>query len=1042
MKLSRKRNLLLSFAGALLLGTGIGIGFGTGKTVNQNQIGFLSSKINSLNFELQQYNQANKVAKLKINNLKTQSEKLQLFVKDLNELNLSSENLSDLSSKITQEKVSDDGFKAFEQPFSTWKSNLVNKISTLNTTLKNLSSNNDSLSGETQQGINTSLNKIKELLNSLEKIAFAFTDTNSVIKVFESIQKAQNTFLAQLTNIISLITIEISKHNQATNELNEEIAQRDEKIKELVKKLTNQLNFYLKLISRLRKNLKQFNKLNFEQVDKTTGEKIKTKINKTLKLLKSKETHFKQLLDQINQSLVDAKNDNDYSSVQSYDLNEVNKGFEKIVNEYDLIRSSVISLYEKNNQERGLQIVNLQNQNNALQSQIDTLNEQKTDLEQNLEQTKNDLTNNLASILENQITTLSGIEQTIRNSNYLDSETLADNLQEQINSLNNLKDKYNNENYKETFIPTIKQALTSAQNAIEQYKQNIFEPLKSDHQRTLESLNSTKEELVSTQSELNAKNQEIANTQNSLNAVRAELEQNKIILTKTQETLRTTQSQLEGLNTQITTNKIQAKAVYDTAKALYENLKSKAQNFLRSISQNVNFSQLSTQLAEVSPTFDDNTTLEQNQATIKSLIELSTNLNNAYQSALQQDYDSRTTTLNNTISSLNGLKDQLQRNINNLIQKQTNLSSSLNANINSLSREYTDIKTKANKVKNKAKQWQIDVSRIEKLLAISNLNNPRNNLDEQINFINEYITRISNLTTEVFELQNKIITKTEKRITKNIADQDQGTNDQISALNNSLRLKEQQINGLNKRISNLIDQINNKIWETHLDEKNSQISNLNQQIKTLEKQIEKGRTDLTEMTSKYTEYKNLIFNSDWFSWATTSENYYDEWFFGNAYSTDSDKDKYGKFFTKFNPGKKPQIVAAINSIKVLPAKHIKDTPFKFKISYIDLNDNNKIKTIIKNISYLDALERNEYAFSISKRIEEPEDGVTQITEEFVVVKYMNNLGFEFTNVVATYFSDIPRDNRLFDEMTGITYEEPEYDLPFRAKNPVVSVVTV
>ncbi|UUD35935.1 hypothetical protein NPA08_03175 [Mycoplasmopsis citelli] len=1030
MKLSRKRNLLLSFAGALLLGTGIGIGFGTGKTVNQNQIGFLSGKINSLNFELQQYNQANKVAKLKINNLKTQSEKLQLFVKDLNELNLSSENLDKLSSNISNPKASNDGYKAFEQPFSTWKTNLVNKISTLNTTLKNLSSNNDSLSGETQQGITTSLNKIKELLNSLEKIAFAFTDTNSVIKVFESIQKDQNTFLAQLTNIISLITIEISKHNQATNELNEEIAQRDEKIKELVKKLTNQLNFYLKLISRLRKNLKQFNKLNFEQVDKTTGEKIKTKINKTLKLLKSKETHFKQLLDQINQSLVDAKNDNDYSSVQSYDLNEVNKGFEKIVSEYDLIRSSVISLYEKNNQERGLQIVNLQNQNNALQSQIDTLNEQKNDLEQNIEQTKNDLMNNLALVLENQITTLSTIEQTIRDSSDANTDTSNDKLKSQIQALTNLKTQYTADNYSQTFIPVINSSLKVAQEFIQEYKINVLDTVKAQYQNTLESLNSTREQLNKTQSELNAKNQELSNTQNSLNNVRAELEQNKLTLATTQETLTATQSQLERLNTEITTNKAQAKVVFNTVKEIYDNLKNKAQEFLGSVNQNVNFSHLRSQLAEMTPTFDERATLEQNQASIKSLIELSVRLNSIYQSSLQQDYDARITTLNSSISSLNTLKDQLQKTVNNLNQKEQNYSNTLSRNVSSLTSAYTNRKNIARTTKESADQWQISTTEIQNLLNLQDLQAPENNVEKQIEFINEYTNRIINLYTETIQLQKKIIIKTENALT--------AKNNLTKKIQEQLNLANNEIQGKALTIKNLNDE--NQKYKKNLTEKSSLINSLQNQKQSIQKQLDDVNSKLKDAINNYTKYKNVILNSTLYQNATQNfvkslASYQEDYKNVQTGYTGIDT-KYWDDFKNYKWGyesvhtkrdqtpQEPNRVVVVNKISAI-AKNPDKSKFTFRFYYIDTqekDDAKKLKTM--DISYTKE-ELLKYSRTWTKTFDEysygGEFGQWNQTEHFVTSLIDPKIGkFEFTNVIAD-------SSGLQEGLDERIYEEPYLD---------------
>ncbi|UUD35934.1 hypothetical protein NPA08_03170 [Mycoplasmopsis citelli] len=1017
-KKSTKR-FLLSFGGFLLLGTGIGIGIGSGKTINQNQISFLNTKINNLSFQLREYSEENKQDKSKVQNLKIQREQLQLFAQGLSNLTSSNANLDKLSSNISNPKASNDGYKAFEQPLLNWKESLSKKVLSLTKTLKKLSDNSNNFTEDSQKAIASSLKKVKNLSNSLKSITF--NNTSSAVKAFNSIQKAQNTFLTQLTNVINLVSNQIRKHKQEVDDLNDQITQRDEKIKELAEKLISQLGFYLKWMSEFKGTLKDFDDSKFEQTDKVQVEKIKTKVNSTLKLLTTKEAYFNQLFEQMNQSLTDAQDDNDYSNIQSYDLNDVNKSFERIIKEYDSVKDLINTLYEKEIKQKishisaqSQQINNLEQQNNELQNQVDSLNNQKTTLEENLEQTKNDLMSNLALVLENQITTLDTIEQTIRSSSDANADVSADKLKNQIEILTNLKTQYTADNYSQTFITVVNNALKVAQEVIQEYKSNVLDTLKVQYQNTLESLNSTKEELVATQSELNAKNQELTNTQNALNSVRAELEKNKIILTKTQETLRTTQSQLEALNTQIIISKVEAKTVYDNVKELYDNIKTKAQDFLGSVNQNLDFSHLRSQLAKIAPTFDERANLEQNQANIKSLIELSTNLNSAYQSALQQDYDINTAILNNSISSLNSSIAELQKNVNNLSQRQNIYSTLLVSNVNSLTREYKNRKSLAIKIKLAAEQWQINVSEIKKLLALSDLQTPENNAEKQIDFINEYTNRIINLYTETIQLQKKIVAKTENTLNSK--------NNLSKKLQNQLDLANDEIRGKAFTIKNLNNE--NQNYKKNLIEKNSLINSLQNQIQTvtnqlkssqvektsIETQLSKVRSDLSTMTTNYTKFKNLILNSKLYKNATKHVLFYQPYGFGTELygtgytNTNTDKQKYGEYFYNFtgNP-KKPQQVSVLNRINILSRGNYQ---YKFKIYYIDANetdDANKLK--VKKVQIpLDAF-NNDRKYSFKLNLSEKETNAGKTTSlQFVVVRRIEFGKFEFTNVVANLFT--------------------------------------
>ncbi|UUD36483.1 hypothetical protein NPA08_01455 [Mycoplasmopsis citelli] len=1011
MKLSRKRNLLLSFAGVLLLGSGIGIGFGSGKTVNQNKINSLNHQINELNLQFQRYSLANKEDKSKIQKLQSQSKNLQFLVQNLQESNLSSENLDDFLSKVNQQKISEDEYKVFEKPLQNWKSNLVKKVSALTKTLKNFLNKNNNLTEETQQGITESLNKAKNLLNSLDQITF--NDTKSAVNAFKLIQKSQNIFLNQLNTSISLIVGQINKHNQEVNTLKEQIGQRDEKIKELAEKLASQLRFYLKLIKQFKKSLQDFNDFDFEQFGSDQSEKIKDKISNTLKLIKTKETIFSELLDQMNDSLADAQDNNDYSDVQSYDLNVVQNSFEKITKGYDLIRNALIPLYTKWNQEKGLEIVNqakqisdLENQIQTFQAQIDSLNTQKTTLE-------------------------------------------------------------------EDFL-------------------------------------STKTELENTKSELAEQQQKLSNNEKALDNINTELAQTKNSLESTQESLRNTQAQLVALNSELDSNNLQVESIFDSIKTVYMNLKDKANLLLGEINNSIDVSQLRSKLNEQLVVFNESASTEEKLASIKNLIQKSTELSNLYSEVAQKDFDFKTQKSNEQINALQLQNQAIETQIQELQAKQARFSSVLFNNITTLTNTYASRKVEAQKIVEKAKVLNISTTEIEELLALEDLQATGSDLNAQINFVEQYINRISELSSKLLELQNTILDKTtaqsdqakkglkklekqkvkldkEKKLLDTKLKQEKQTSE---TLRQTIQQKDTEINNLRNRAdtaerdSNFIKSLSQRLQKekdqaiqdrdqarrekeqiqelvnNQKIEFNSQINSLKETNSNLEKdknelkitkgQLEQEKTHLEnqlnekniklkETIADYTKYKNIILNSIVYKNAISdSSNYnwktheYDPWanlayitpltaplaVLGNytknhninatltGYSDPgNDKQSYSSTFIKINPGKEPDRVIAVNKIKAI-INWDEQEKAKLRYWYIDTTEpveSNQLKYFELDWTKDMIFKEKDKTWYTEIHNESNYDN-SQIQSEYLITKSVSKEKnqVEFTNVIADY----------------------------------------
>ncbi|UUD36510.1 hypothetical protein NPA08_01595 [Mycoplasmopsis citelli] len=947
MKKSIKK-YLLPFGGVLLLGSFFGIGFGSAKTVYRNKIASLESKIHQLNLELKTYKDKNKEDTTKLQSLKSQSEQLQLFVQDLKDLNLSNEDSKDFSSKLIQQKVSNAEYKAFEKQILNLKNNLSKKVSSLNKKLKNILDNNESLTQETRQGITTSLNKIKNLIILLKKTTFK--DADSAVNALKSIQKAQNTFINELSNSINWINEQISEQNDEINNFKEQIAKRDQKIKDLVLKLTEQLRFYLKLILQFKNTLKNFDDLKLVEIDREKAEKIKTKVQKTLKLLIEKEAIFTNFLDKMNHSLEQAEANNDYSEIQSYDLNSVNTVFEKIVKEYDLIKTLSISLYTKGNQDKSLRILNLSQQindlelqRNTFQNQTDNLKNQKTILEKNISEIKENLMSNLTLVLENQINTLSQIKETITNSEDSNTGILEEKLNHQIEILNNLKNQYTADNYSETFIPIVTQALVLAQQVVEKYKSNIL-LLKEEYQNTLVNLNSTREQLAVTQTEVNNKEEELTITKNNLRNIQTELAQNQNILTTTQERLEATQLQINNLNLKIENRKNDVKNVYDNIKVVYDNLKSKAQNLLSNINSNVDISFLRAELLKTAPSFDESASLEQKQATIKSLINISTLLNNVFVEILQKDYDAKALIKDQIINSLQSQKDQIETQLITLNNKQAQFSAILTTNLTKVIQDYIARKTSANTVVNVAKTWQLSTRTLENLLRQSSLATSAESPEDQINLLKQYAQRIEQITKETVKLQKLIISKSEENY------------------NRSLRTK-------NNELQSKIDELNST---------KSQLSLQNDNLAKLQKKLDDSKNKYQEEINKLQESVRSQLNSRTYQR------------FNNSLILLSKSYKYSMGgMTWYAPALfKNPINIFISNENIDYAKSIFDlTPMQNQLS-TNINSNNKNTLVVKYIDFSDSYKNSSE--KISYRVKEQILTYSKIEETKVFKISQNN----------------------------------------------------
>ncbi|VEU74306.1 chromosome segregation protein SMC [Mycoplasmopsis citelli] len=1192
MKANTKKFLLIGTPTVTALGIGFVGGFLSGAIPYKSQVSLLQKQLNQVNLELQKYKDQNKDDKLKLQLLQSEKTRLELLVSDLQGSSVNKDDFSEVlkafknelkDGKRTQDIIANVGYKEFKASILDFEKSLASRILKLSSMLNQALKDNSNLTPGTKEELKKSIAKAQELLELVNKSGFK--NLKDAVNAFDNLSKAQKIYFAQLNNSIDLMNNQISQHEQQTNALQTQITNRDGKIKELAQKLIQTLSFYLKLISQFKETLNDFNKLNLEQINPTKAQEIKAKVLQTLERLTIKENVFNELFNKMNSSLEQAQAKNDYSDIFSYDAVNVSNSFEEIVRDYEFIRSAVIPLYASENQDKTLQIMTqqkqiqaLKNQSESLQTQVDNLAKTKTTLEANIVAIKNDLKNNLGSMLNNQITSLNGIESSIRSSNTNDATNLADRLKIQITALENLKNQYTADNYTETFAPTINQALTSAQEVIEEYKRSVLDKLKSEYQSTLENLTNTKKELTTTKSDLGLKNQELQNIQSSLTAVQAELAKNKENLQKTQDDLASAQNSLNSLNNQIATNKTtarttynafkdvydnlkakattllgvvqsdvdlttlqnqlaqsipnfdedatldqmqasikelidfstslnnaygdvlqkdydsqaqkqtqtiaslqtskeqiqrelnslnselannktKAKSSYEAVKTVYDTLKSKAQNFLSQLDNSVNSDKLNQELAKPIVTFDENANLEEQQASIKELIESSTTLNDAYRNTLQQDYDAKAQKQSQTITTLQSSKQQFERELNSLNEKQAQFKNALTTNLTQAQQEYNQRKTSAQSVINQAKALSLNTSTLKSLIDKARLSTSSDNVDEQINLLNEYSQRIDQLTQEIFKLQEQIIAKNQQKY--------QNTQNQLTTTNNNLKTITSNFNALNVQKSSLEQQLSSK--QNQYQNSLSRINNLNSEILSLNNRINSLNTEnknlqnaqnslistqadlirtknqldaakleiskliqqIAENAGDFVKYKDLILNSDVIKKATklvSNANIYVgsrfpihsgvENHIKTAYSSNEDQKEYDTTFYKFNPNNSYQkTISVINKIVIKPEfphswdpEYAPNKKYKFKVSYIDISETDDAKKLKDKEIELSTLDIDDITISpklflLSSTTKYASNGSATIQEFIFPSKYSYDGNLEFSNVVVVWYKE-------------------------------------
>ncbi|VEU74803.1 chromosome segregation protein SMC [Mycoplasmopsis citelli] len=821
--------------------------------------------------EIKRLRDQNKTDQYTTTTLRAQNERLEILVKQFNETTLNKSDfnnvLTSLSKEISSGKsvgeiVKNVGYKQLESPLIEYKNSLQEKITSLSSTLDEQLQNNDLLTEDTKKLIKASIAKGQNLLSSLNENSFS--DIETAKASLEKIVKSQNIYLAQVQTALDIMKTQLDQNNTKIAHNVENIKTRNDQILKLVKQSNDTLSFYLQKIEELSKNLTTFKDSNFDNVfTPSSANTIKGLITQALEIFNNKKVVFEEIVNTSKQKMSDLNLEEDFETpIISYDLPKLSQSFDEVLKKYEDIRTQILNAYNEHSNKLSGEVLKANELVNALKAkqqdnedQITLLTKDKATLEANIAEIKKDLTTNLGSMLDSQITSLNGIENTIRSSNIPQAISLANQLKVQIDALQGLKSKYTAENYTQTFAPVVKQALDSAQQVIDEYKRNVLDALKTEFESTKATLAQTQGELEKTKSELTLKQNSLSEVERSLAEVNQSLAQNKQELDRATESLTTTNNQLQTLKQELKDNQLKVENTFTAVNSAYTNLKAKANTLIGEMDSSINVSELKKLIDENVPIFNPKDSSAQQLASIQNLIDKSTQLSNLFNKAAQDDFKFKQSQTNQKIRELNKEKETIQNGISDLQEKQARFKSVLSKNIITLNSAYSSRKTAAQTIVATAKSLSLPTEELEKLLSLQDLQAPGNDLTKQIDFVEQYTTRISKLGEETLKLQNAILNKTtsqtaqakkeledikkqkEKLEETNrlLAKKDAQNQAQIAQLQKTIQAKEKELqNAISQRDQALKDKATSqKLKELQHQQDQDRIKNLNNEIDRL-----------------------------------------------------------------------------------------------------------------------------------------------------------------------------------------------------------------
>lgn len=423
-------------------------------------------------------------------------------------------------------------------------------------------------------------------------------------KYKEQIQKLDTInarFIEMNLQLIEYLNQSIGSKNQHIDHINNNLLNTQTKLKESITKSILVVEQNIETLQSLIGYIDGIDKLGFSVLNLDEWNKkfnndfkeLRNQISKYIEFLKTQkknaQTSLKKAIEQQNyQEIVILDKDLFAAKIRFYvEQTNIfnNKSHQLLLN---LNKNLLDRIAQKEEQ-----IAKLNNKNIELSDQLKTALQEKTIALANLKKLKEDLNSSFKNSINSIILSLRGISTTIKSSDHQNKDDLATRLDAEILKLENLLNDYVGEEFIRKYEPFVESAMKTANQVIEDYKNQILDPLKREFSEIQKDLEKAKQDLIVIQNELDA-------SKNQYHIINKELEASKKVVNEKENKLLDISKQLvekqlslDIINGQKISNQREISNFIDEFIVKYNKLKLTAEELInQAIENNINTSTL------------------------------------------------------------------------------------------------------------------------------------------------------------------------------------------------------------------------------------------------------------------------------------------------------------------------------------------------------------------------------------------------------------------------------------------------------------------
>ncbi|UUD36598.1 hypothetical protein NPA08_02105 [Mycoplasmopsis citelli] len=476
------------------------------------------------------------------------------------------------------------------------KNSLIVSVNVLLDKLKNLSE----LNSEKFQNafLNTKITQLNELVKNINELDLSNTNNFSENSQFlNTYQKRYHDFNLELIENLNTL---INQNKNSINELNSKISDTSKKLKESISKSIQTTINLNETITVLKKYTDLLLEKSLNLGSKSTSDNFKGNLEQLSKSLAEYQQFLQEQIKLTHESLKKANENNDYSNLVILDTDVFAskvKYFTQLSSNYSNLAINIyLNFYEESLRsiaEKDEQIDKISKEKEQLNNQINEANRQKTKALASLKKLKESLTTSFKNSLNSIITSLRNIDLAIQSSDATQKQHLSQRLNEQIINLEALRNEYSSDEFINRYEPFVESALKTADQVIQEYKDNILNKLKEEYKITKRQLDESNKALIEAKNLLNSKSDEINVVNAQLKKAKADLANKESEFIQITKQLEQTRDSLAQLKVEKNSSLSEMSATIDRYVLKYNQLKNTANTIIdEAIKQKLNVDNL------------------------------------------------------------------------------------------------------------------------------------------------------------------------------------------------------------------------------------------------------------------------------------------------------------------------------------------------------------------------------------------------------------------------------------------------------------------